>query len=219
MAARRAAANAAGRGIAAGRRSARAASSAAPPKEDLKSLGTFFARASVAARMLESRLALPIAYPLNSGMMYDKMNVGAADQDGWSQKEIERGLAHVLPIVKGMSKMASVLKSMQALQHYHGGHQRTVAPSAAEAAKEADIRLDFIRPERWRGANFGRNSGTQYTLTGNSNWHDAGLGRPVDSIRYRIATTPWDDSPQMHKRVGSTFVSPTKWNKRKSGSQ
>eukprot|EP00971_Amphidinium_carterae_P071511 1414561-Amphidinium_carterae.1 len=32
--------------------------------------------------------------------------------------------------------MAAVLKSMQALQHYQGGHQRTVAPRASQRTED-----------------------------------------------------------------------------------
>jgi len=148
-------------------------------------------------------------------MMHEKMKTF----QGWDEKDVQQGLAHVLPIVMGMSKVAPLLKGMQALGHYQGGHERHVVQHPSKADEEPDVRLDTIRPERLRGSGYGRGSGIKFTITGNSNWHGAGTGRVVDALQHRIADGPWDDSPSLHKRIGKTYVSPTKFNKRKSGSQ
>ncbi|CAJ1426984.1 unnamed protein product [Effrenium voratum] len=84
-----------------------------PTAEDIQKLRTFFARAGLATRLLKSRLALPIAYPLNSAMlkeggttpaMAERDSVRQAELSGTDWKVTQKGLAHVTPIVAGMSK-------------------------------------------------------------------------------------------------------------------
>eukprot|EP00747_Dinoflagellata_sp_TGD_P211165 gnl/TRDRNA2_/TRDRNA2_84364_c0_seq1.p1 gnl/TRDRNA2_/TRDRNA2_84364_c0~~gnl/TRDRNA2_/TRDRNA2_84364_c0_seq1.p1 ORF type:complete len:200 (-),score=32.63 gnl/TRDRNA2_/TRDRNA2_84364_c0_seq1:116-715(-) len=182
-------------------------------------LSTFFARASVATRLLQSRLALPIAYPLNSASMSEDNKKRA---QGWKEEEIKRGLAHVTPIVTGLAKVAPVLKAAHAMSHYRGGHLRHVRPHPkTEEAREQDFRLDFVRPQRIKGANFGRSTGGNIaTKIGRGlGWEDVSSGRTVDSVLHRFTTNPLDDSPDLAAAMGRKYVSKTKWNKRKSGSQ
>eukprot|EP00434_Breviolum_minutum_P036944 symbB.v1.2.032746.t1/scaffold3968.1/size47252/1 len=82
-----------------------------PTAQEIARLRTFFARATVATRLLKSRLALPIAYPLNAAMMregatkapvLDPAQANALHGSDW--KLTQKGLAHVTPIVAGMSK-------------------------------------------------------------------------------------------------------------------
>eukprot|EP00931_Biecheleriopsis_adriatica_P107327 TRINITY_DN81678_c0_g1_i1.p1 TRINITY_DN81678_c0_g1~~TRINITY_DN81678_c0_g1_i1.p1 ORF type:complete len:214 (-),score=36.21 TRINITY_DN81678_c0_g1_i1:43-684(-) len=210
---------------------ARVARAAKPPGETaakaldpqrVARLRTFFARASVATRLLKSRLAMPVAYPLNSAMLGEKDKFGQSPPpSAWKDEEIQKGLAHVTPIVVGMSKVASVLKAAQALSHYQGGHGRHVMPDPAkEAAEEIDYRLDFIRPQRLSGSGRGRGPGTWTTKTGKGlGWDDVSSGRTVDSPMNRFTVNPYEDTPELHTVQGKQFVSKTKWNKRKSGSQ
>eukprot|EP00440_Ansanella_granifera_P064721 gb/GFBE01070172.1/.p1 GENE.gb/GFBE01070172.1/~~gb/GFBE01070172.1/.p1 ORF type:complete len:212 (+),score=42.16 gb/GFBE01070172.1/:1-636(+) len=188
--------------------------------ERIARLRTFFARAGVATRLLKSRLALPVAYPLNSAMMREKSSA-VPPPNAWKDDEIQKGLAHVTPIVVGMSKVASVLKAAQALSHYQGGQARHVMPDPAkEAAEETDYRLDFIRPQRISGSGRGRGPGTWTTKTGKGlGWDDVSSGRTVDSPMNRFTVNPYDDTPELHTLQGKTYVSKTKFNKRKSGSQ
>eukprot|EP00930_Biecheleria_cincta_P071749 TRINITY_DN59209_c0_g1_i1.p1 TRINITY_DN59209_c0_g1~~TRINITY_DN59209_c0_g1_i1.p1 ORF type:complete len:215 (+),score=36.92 TRINITY_DN59209_c0_g1_i1:40-684(+) len=188
--------------------------------ERIARLRTFFARASVATRLMQSRLALPVAYPLNSAMMHEGAKA-APDRSAWKDEEIQKGLAHVTPIVVGMSKVASVLKAAQALSHYQGGHARNVAPDPArEEAEEIDYRLDFIRPQRLAGSGRGRGPGTWTTKTGKGlGWDDVSSGRTVDSPLNRFTVDPYEDTPELWTVQGKKFVPRTKWNKRKSGSQ
>lgn len=182
-------------------------------------LRTFFARASVATRLLQSRLALPIAYPLNTAMMREGQKLKEPPGGGWSQEEIERGLAHAMPIVTGMAKVAPLLKAAQALNHYQGAHQRTTVPDAA-TEEDPDVRLDTLRPPRIGQKNYGKGPGHKVTKTGDRwGWEEAGTGRPVDSALHRKTSDPFEDTPELHTRAGRKFVSRTKWDKRKSGSQ
>jgi len=183
-------------------------------------LKTFFARASVATRLLQSRLAMPIAYPLNTAMMREGRSIHNSHGD-WKPEEIERGLAHVTPIVAAMARVAPLLKASQALSHFQGGHQRHTARDPAELEmEEPDIRVDTMRPKRYAKSNFGKGPGFKITKVGRAwGWEDAGTGRTVDSPVHRITTDPFDDMPELHTRAGRKYVSKTKWNPRKSGSQ
>eukprot|EP00927_Polykrikos_kofoidii_P060334 TRINITY_DN55338_c0_g1_i1.p1 TRINITY_DN55338_c0_g1~~TRINITY_DN55338_c0_g1_i1.p1 ORF type:complete len:206 (+),score=29.30 TRINITY_DN55338_c0_g1_i1:124-741(+) len=183
----------------------------------VEKLNTFFVRASVASRLLHSRLALPIAYPLNTAMWA----AVEGKQGDWKQNEIQRGLAHVTPIVSGMAKMAPLLKATQALGYYQGPRQRHVAPDPEKQRQtEDDVRLDMIRPERFRGRNYGRGVGHVFTKIGRGiGWDDLGSGRAVDSPLRRMVVDPHEDTPRLHETLGNKYESPTKWDKRKSGSQ
>eukprot|EP00413_Alexandrium_margalefii_P026959 CAMPEP_0204568024 /NCGR_PEP_ID=MMETSP0661-20131031/36934_1 /ASSEMBLY_ACC=CAM_ASM_000606 /TAXON_ID=109239 /ORGANISM="Alexandrium margalefi, Strain AMGDE01CS-322" /LENGTH=188 /DNA_ID=CAMNT_0051575995 /DNA_START=98 /DNA_END=661 /DNA_ORIENTATION=- len=184
-------------------RVARAAAGEIDPARVAK-LRTTFARASVAARLLHSRLALPLAYPLNSAMLRE-------GQEGWSHEEVQKGLAHVTPVVVGMAKMVPLLRAAQALSHYQGGHKRNVAKDPAEE-DEPDIRLDFIRPQRLRGSGYGRGPGYKVTKTGKGfGWDDVSTGTTVDSPLNRMTVDPFDDTPKLHKFRGQKYVSKTKW--------
>ncbi|CAE7943909.1 unnamed protein product [Symbiodinium sp. KB8] len=80
-------------------------------------------------------------------------------------------------------EVAPLLKAVQALTHYQGGHTRHVMEDPAETEeKEVDIRLNFMRPERLRSA-YGRGPGYLVTKTGlGTGWDDAGSGRCFVSL-------------------------------------
>eukprot|EP00929_Paragymnodinium_shiwhaense_P028669 TRINITY_DN16578_c0_g2_i1.p2 TRINITY_DN16578_c0_g2~~TRINITY_DN16578_c0_g2_i1.p2 ORF type:complete len:203 (-),score=25.89 TRINITY_DN16578_c0_g2_i1:187-795(-) len=182
----------------------------------IERLKTFFARASVATRLLHSRLALPITYPLNSAMMGASPAI-TGQKDDKVQQEVTRGLAHVTPIVTGMSKVAPLLKAVQGLSHYQGGLSRGVAQPAGE---EVDMRLDFLRPEYEITQNYGRGKGHIATKTGKgTGWDDVASGRTVDSPQQRRSSDPFETTPALHEKTGTKFVSKTKWNPKRSGSQ
>lgn len=178
-----------------------------------------FARASIAARLLHSRLALPVAYPFNSAMLREGAS-RAPPTEGWKEEELQRGLAHVTPLVVGMAKVAPFLKAVQALRHYQGGQHRHVAKPPSEEEDEPDIRLDFIRPQRLMGSGYGRGPGFKVTKVGKGfGWDDVSTGTTVDSPMNRFTVDPYDDTPRLHTVQGKKFISKTKWDKRKSGSQ
>mmetsp|Transcript_15292 Transcript_15292/g.41888 ORF Transcript_15292/g.41888 Transcript_15292/m.41888 type:complete len:206 (-) Transcript_15292:59-676(-) len=185
--------------------------------ERVAKLSTFFARASVATRLLHSRLALPITYPLHTSAIGTLPD----GKENWKEDEIKRGLAHVTPIVAGMAKVAPLLKAAQALSHYQGGQARHVAPNPeVEKADEVDIRLNTIRPHRLKGGSRGRRQGYIATKTGKGlGWDDVSSGRTVDSPLHRFANEPIEDTPKMSHMLGKEYASKTKWDKRKSGSQ
>merc|ERR1711865_609216 len=119
-----------------------------------------------------------------------------------------------------MAKVAPLLKASQALSHFQGGAQRHIARDPAETEVEEDIRVDTIRPKRYAKKSFGYGPGHKITKVGvRFGWEDAGTGRTVDSPQHRITTDPFDDMPELHTRAGRKFVSKTKWDPRKSGSQ
>jgi len=112
-----------------------------------------------------------------------------------------------------------MLKAAQALSHYQGGHMRNVTPHPSEKEDEPDIRLDFIRPQRLKRG-FGFGPGWVGTKVGNKyGWEDVGSGRTVDSPINRFTGDPYEDTPRLSKLEGREYKSPTKWDKRKSGSQ
>lgn len=184
----------------------------------IEKLKTFFARASVATRLLHSRLALPITYPLNSGMM--GASPAITDRQGdMVKEEITRGLAHVTPIVTGMSKVAPLLKAVHGLSHYQGGLSRHVAKAPSED-EAADIRIDFMRPERLKTQNYGKGPGHIATKTGKgTGWDDVAGGRTVDSPIQKLSGDPFETTPALHAMLGTKFKSKTKWDPKKSGSQ
>eukprot|EP00429_Kryptoperidinium_foliaceum_P099976 CAMPEP_0176237972 /NCGR_PEP_ID=MMETSP0121_2-20121125/28125_1 /TAXON_ID=160619 /ORGANISM="Kryptoperidinium foliaceum, Strain CCMP 1326" /LENGTH=240 /DNA_ID=CAMNT_0017577433 /DNA_START=70 /DNA_END=789 /DNA_ORIENTATION=+ len=179
-------------------------------QEDIDKLKTTFARASIAARLLQSRLALPLAYPWNTAM-FDEGDKGRAPGKDWKEEELQKGLANVTPLVVGMAKMAPVLKAAQALSHYQGGLQRHVAKDPAEE-DDPDIRLDFIRPQRFRGQAKGRGPGSFVTKTGKGlGWDDVSTGITVDNPVKRFTIDPFEDTPKLSTMQGKEFVSKTKW--------
>ncbi|CAK9029981.1 unnamed protein product [Durusdinium trenchii] len=207
---------------------------APPSAEDIRRLKNFFAKATVATNLLKSRLALPIAYPLNAAMMREdnknaplrpsehmKDKVNALNSDEWKLRQ--QGLAQVMPIVEGMSKVATVLKAAQALTYYQGGAKRHVMPDPkmdkSKCDQDNDIRIHQMRPTRVKAA-YGRGPGWIVTKTGMGHgWDDVGTGRVADSRLNRVTVDPFDDTPHFSTQQGKKFVSKTKWNPRKSGSQ
>lgn len=152
------------------------------------------------------------------------LSSGLKDDESW--KLTQKGLAHVMPIVAGMSKVASVLKATQALTYYQGGHERHVMPDPNKVPEDpegwkenVDYRLNMMRPNRLKAA-YGRGPGWIVTKTGQGHgWDDIGTGRVVDSPLHRKTVDPFDDTPHFSTQSGKKFVSKTKWNPRKSGSQ
>merc|ERR1719356_1416936 len=103
---------------------------------------------------------------MNSAMLREG-DARAPPKEGWKEEELQRGLAHVTPLVVGMAKVAPVLKAAQALGHYQGGHARHVAKDPVEEEKEeTDIRLNFMRPQHLYPAAYGRTVGYKSTKTG-----------------------------------------------------
>eukprot|EP00439_Symbiodinium_sp_Y106_P053504 s141_g7.t1 len=111
--------------------------------EDLNRLKTFFARAGVATRLLKSRLALPIAYPLNAAMLREgasgaplpipsdgSAKAGALNSQEWVLTQ--KGLAHVTPIVAGMSK--GTARRWKPDLRERGPIERTYLESSVETA-------------------------------------------------------------------------------------
>jgi len=194
-----------------------ASASQAVTPERVAKLKTTFARASIAAKLLQSRLALPIAYPFNSAMLREG-DRRAVSPNGWKEEEIQKGLAHITPLVVAMAKVAPLLKASQALSYYEGGHRRRVVPDADE--EEDDIRIDFIRPQRLAGSGRGRGPGYLASKTGKGfGWDDVCSGQVIDSHMRRFTVDPYDDTPRLYTIEGRKYESRTKWNKRKSGSQ
>eukprot|EP00450_Noctiluca_scintillans_P000078 CAMPEP_0194494982 /NCGR_PEP_ID=MMETSP0253-20130528/12726_1 /TAXON_ID=2966 /ORGANISM="Noctiluca scintillans" /LENGTH=177 /DNA_ID=CAMNT_0039336173 /DNA_START=61 /DNA_END=591 /DNA_ORIENTATION=+ len=169
-------------------------------------LKTFFARASIATRLLKSRLAMPLTYPLNSSSLREgKLHAGS--QMGWNKEDIERGLAHATPLVLGLARAAPVLKAAHALSHYNPGQRR----HEVKDAPEPDIRLDFLRPQRLRGSGGGRGVGVITSKTPHAQWADNSSGRTVDAVNRRFIMDPKEDSPELAAARGKKFKSKTQW--------
>ncbi|KAF4703562.1 hypothetical protein FOZ63_017852, partial [Perkinsus olseni] len=73
-----------------------------PKKMDPARLHTFFARCSAVANLLQSRLAMPIMYPLNPqlGQLKDRNPIAVSR---FSQEQVAQTLAHVAPAVVGLT--------------------------------------------------------------------------------------------------------------------
>eukprot|EP00746_Dinoflagellata_sp_MGD_P006109 gnl/MRDRNA2_/MRDRNA2_111884_c0_seq1.p1 gnl/MRDRNA2_/MRDRNA2_111884_c0~~gnl/MRDRNA2_/MRDRNA2_111884_c0_seq1.p1 ORF type:complete len:169 (-),score=26.29 gnl/MRDRNA2_/MRDRNA2_111884_c0_seq1:72-578(-) len=155
----------------------------------LARLGTFFARASVTAKLLQSRLALPIMYPLNPTMLRH-IRQNPINTDPWTKDDIARGLTHVTPIVVGMSKMAPLLKAAHALQHMPSVAERRTAEPYEYDPKKPPIRLDFIRPQRLRRVGRQRYPVKVTKIGVGHGWDDVGSGLPANSAKNRFTTDP-----------------------------
>lgn len=128
-------------------------------------------------------------------------------------EEVQKGLAHVTPIIMGLAKLSPVLKAVHGLHNYEGGLKRHTGMDPKEEEKEPDIRLDFIRPERKHPQGAGRGPGHIITKIGHQDgWDDAAHGRPIDSPIHRFHTDPRMDTPYLHRKK---FRSKTQWKKRK----
>ena len=140
-------------------------------------LQTLFARASVVVNLLQSRLAMPLLYPLNTGSYVAKDNPIADSK--FTQEEITKSLAHITPIVVGMSKMATLLKIGNSLAHYSGGADRKVSTPMSEKDKKIKYKLyDFER-------RINRKHRAK-TITGiHGGWDKYGTGRHVETIQDR----------------------------------
>jgi hypothetical protein len=144
---------------------------------DPKRLETLFARASVVVNLLQSRLAMPLLYPINTGSHVAEKNPIAESK--FTQAEITKSLAHITPIVIGMSRMATILKVGNALASYDGGAERKLSKPATEVEKKTKHKLhDYTR-------RINRKHRAK-TITGlYGGWDRFGTGRHVENIQDR----------------------------------
>lgn len=116
-----------------------------PPQIDKKRLESLFARMTVISNLCQSRLALPLHYPLHGrqlGRPEDEKNPIASSK--WSEEEVKQTLAAVTPAVIAISKVCNVLKAAHALDHYVGGEQRqTFQPKV----RPHHFRLNLLRQQ------------------------------------------------------------------------
>jgi hypothetical protein len=121
---------------------------------------------------------MPLLYPINTGSHVAEKNNPIAESK-FSQAEITKSLAHIPPVVVGISKMATLLKVGNALASYDGGEVRKLSNPANEIEKKIRYRLyDFKR-------RINRKHRAK-TITGiHGGWDKYGTGRHVDNIQDR----------------------------------
>uniref|UniRef100_A0A0G4HYT2 Uncharacterized protein n=1 Tax=Chromera velia CCMP2878 TaxID=1169474 RepID=A0A0G4HYT2_9ALVE len=118
---------------------------------------TFFARATVLSNLLQSRLAVPLLYPLNTGAMTargadapkEEKNNPIASQK-WQRDELAKGLSLMTPAIVGMTKIVHILKAANALSHHRGGVARRVYVQRKRTARDGRESLHLLRPQVWR---------------------------------------------------------------------
>eukprot|EP00397_Hematodinium_sp_SG-2012_P064584 GEMP01091642.1.p1 GENE.GEMP01091642.1~~GEMP01091642.1.p1 ORF type:complete len:156 (+),score=11.19 GEMP01091642.1:17-484(+) len=149
-------------------------------KLDPHAVQQFWAKASIATRLLHSRLALPLVYPLTHSTGNDeypsKDNPIAVNR--FRKDDVVRTMGYLTPTVVGMSKMANLLKAAHALEHYRGTTERNMY--AKDDSPET--RLIFMRPQVYR-------KHPKVTQTGiGHGWEDVASGTPADSVTRRFTT-------------------------------
>ena len=145
--------------------------------KDPKRLETLFARASVVVNLLQSRLAMPLLYPFNTGSHFAAKN--PISESKFTPEEITKSLAHVTPIIVGMSKMSTLLKIGHSLASYDGGMQRMIATPLSETEKK--IKGGLHDSEKRYNKKHRAN-----TLAGlHGGWDRYGGGRHVETIQDR----------------------------------
>ncbi|CAD7923916.1 unnamed protein product [Amoebophrya sp. A120] len=152
-------------------------------KEEKARLSTFFARATICARLLHSRLALPLTYPMNSVAAKEFLkNDGNGDEK--TQKvleEQEQMLSAMRPALISVASAASIVKSLHALKYYQGSPERGLEPEPDKT------RLDFLRPQNLRRKR------RQTRVGMGDGWDAWGSGRTADDVKRRFVVDLQDE--------------------------
>lgn len=109
----------------------------------------FFAKATILTNLLQSRMSIPLVYPLSSGGMALKVTNDKGSFQ-WDPELAARSMAQVTPAVIGMAKMTRFLKAGHALSNYQGGIQRSLGAAPIVNPLDNDKRLHRLHPEFWR---------------------------------------------------------------------
>ena len=149
-------------------------------------LKTFFARTSVAARLLNYRLSLPLTYPLNAASTEHLSEDLKQGPLAFKKQEQATCLAHIKPIIVGISHLSSTLKALHGVGKYGGSSEERLL----HHEKDREVRMDYIRPENLRRA-------VRQSKVGlGVGWEEWGSGRPADDVRRRFNTElPLKKSP------------------------
>lgn len=87
---------------------------------------TLMARTSILARLLQSRLALPLLYPLHSGIP-EKEDSGSLTKDlRWNEKEITQCISQMTPAIIGIASMMTGLKALHTLSLHQTRLQKRI---------------------------------------------------------------------------------------------
>lgn len=89
---------------------------------------SFFARVSLLSNLLQSQLATPLLYPLNSRSLGgDGIRLSQMNNPKWDKATLTYGLAQVAPAISGLSRIATVLRAGHALRHFRGRSAKMVS--------------------------------------------------------------------------------------------
>lgn len=94
----------------------------------LDHLNSFFARASILTNLLQSQVAVPLLYPLNSRSIGgDGIRLSNNQSVAkWDKSTLTLGLSQVAPAVTGLSKVATVLRAGHALRYFKGSQVKSL---------------------------------------------------------------------------------------------
>jgi hypothetical protein len=129
---------------------------------------------------MHSRLAMPLVYPLSSAT--PQMIRRSGQDHGYDHKQIQQALAHLRPLVVGMSKLTHVIKAGHALSQYQAGRTRNVFVQRKKPASQ--YRLNHIRQQVYQNTVFVSPVGL------GTGWDKYGSGRPADALANRVRTRP-----------------------------
>lgn len=107
-------------------------------------LDSLFARATVLATLLHSRLSLPLLYPLNERAICSPLQVPSVAGAKWDKIALAQGLGYVTPCVVAMTRLTGLLKAAHALSNYSGGRMRRTHRAAMAAAVQQRSRLKSL---------------------------------------------------------------------------
>mmetsp|Transcript_136843 Transcript_136843/g.309165 ORF Transcript_136843/g.309165 Transcript_136843/m.309165 type:complete len:165 (-) Transcript_136843:69-563(-) len=159
-------------------------------KVDPARLKSFFARGSVVANLLQARLSVPLAYPVNTRaheildhqmrMNNDFDRSKFMPSPDLSEK-LNRSLEQATPVILGMSKAVHLLKAANALSNYRGGVKPNVFKPTDQKYKD---KLHFPHQQQIHGYRGARRVNNKVGL--GRGWDDYGSGIPADSAYWRF---------------------------------
>lgn len=144
-------------------------------KFDATELCKFVAKVSTLGQLLQSRLALPLIYPLNSRGMTDPLKASAMVSQKWRRSDVILGLAQVAPAALVLSRVGSLLRLAHACHRLPGtrpskSRNATLDSAATKMLDQTKTQIPqptretvhFLRPQVWRVLKPGEERATKH---------------------------------------------------------
>lgn len=138
-------------------------------------LCNFVAKVATLGHLLQSRLAVPLLYPLNSRGMTDPLKASSMASQRWQRGDVILALGQVAPAALALSRVGSLLRLARACQRAPGGstlRRRIPTDRCPESAGEkapldslpnsCRETVHFLRPQVWRVLKPGEERATKH---------------------------------------------------------